>query len=125
MKKIENILVIDRGKTSSLGAVEQLKLHGYNVDLLADCLEAKDWLPTHLCDAILLDFHVEDHCDIEFMTWLKSYKIEIPLIAMLEDLSVYEEARVFCEKSGKIPLLNKQFAALEAIDHLEQLKRAS
>ncbi|MCM8543474.1 MAG: hypothetical protein NE328_24610 [Lentisphaeraceae bacterium] len=125
MNKVENILIIDSNSSSSANALEQLELHGYKVQILSSCSEALVWLPDHNCDVILFDFHCELSSEIDFMTWVKAYKNEISIFAMIENIEAFEETRVYCENAGNIPLFCKQFAVLEAIDHLERVKRAS
>lgn len=125
MNRIENILVIDSNQNSSGDALEQLMLHGYKVEVLKNCSEAREWLPGHTCDVILFDFHYNESAEVDFMTWVKSYKSDLSLLAMIEDLSAFEETRVFCENIGNVPLFCKQFAVLETIDHLERVQRAS
>ena len=125
MNKVESILIIDSNSSSSANALEQLTLHGYKVETLSTCTEARNWLPTHQCDAILLDFHYDEICEVDFMTWVKAYKSTMSIFAMVENVDAFEETRAYCENAGNIPLFCKQFAVLEALDHLERVKQAS
>ena len=123
--EIKKVLIVDCSGTSTNCALEQLALHGYEVVLIQDCLKAREWLPQHNCQAVLIDFHLDHKVELDFMTWLKSYKSDMPLMAILENESELEGARAFCEKTGNIPLFSRDFAALEAIDHLERVRRVS
>jgi len=123
--EIEYVLVVDGNKSSSNCALEQLSLHGYKVKVLTSCSDAKKWIPSHACLAILIDFHVNQKSELDFMTWVKAYKKDLTVIAMLEDQEEYEASRNFCDVTGNIPLYTKDFAVLEAIDHLERVGRAS